>query len=141
MKTALLFFTLVLFNSCAFNAENKTTKTINKEISENQDCFNKNDLNTCNSTHLKNILYKISRVNEVDEYSKMNEETISYCIVDYNYNNEGIYKINVGLDLDSHFSTQYVFYANRDNYDIRILEVVRDTIMTIDDWRNASWLK
>jgi hypothetical protein len=116
-------------------------KTINQAISENQDCFKKNDFNTRNSTHLKNILYQISNLKEVDEYSKLNEETISYCIVDYNYNNEGIYKINVGLDLDSHFSTRYVFYANRDNYDIRILEVVRDTIMTLDDWRNASWLK
>jgi len=117
------------------------SKTINKAISENQDCFKKNDFKSCNSTHLKNILYQISNLKEVDEYSKLNEETISYCIVDYNYNHEGIYKINVGLDLDSHFSTRYVFYANRDNYDIRILEVVRDTIMTLADWRNASWLK
>ena len=117
------------------------SKTINKAISENQDCFKKNDFKSCNSTHLKNILYQISNLKEVDEYSKLNEETISYCIVDYNYNNEGFYKINVGLDLDSHFSTRYVFYANRDNYDIRIFEVVRDTIMTLADWRNASWLK
>lgn len=135
-----IFYILFLF-VCCYSCKSSHANVIQLEADKNLYCFQKNDLYSIDSTHIKNVLIKISLVREVDDFSKLHDDTISYCIVDYNYKNKGVCKIVVGLDFQTHFSTQFVFYANKNDDSIKILEVVRDTIMTIEEWRNASWLK
>ncbi len=145
MKGHVFIAFLFLFNSCALEkgVSNKTSKNrINEKITKNsQQCYSKKEIDSAESTHIQNILKKISLINEVYEFSKLNNDTISYCIVDDNYQKKEIYKIEVGLDSYTHFSTRYVFYANKFKDEIKILEVINDSIMNIEDWRTAPWRK
>lgn len=100
--------------------------------------YTKKDIDLPNTSKLLITLKKISNIKEVRNFSKINADTILYWVIESSiYKNS--YLIHVGLDYGDHYSTKYIFDVNRRDDDIKILELVEDSLMSIEGWRKNPY--
>lgn len=119
-------------------------KSENKEINPVADektplCYTKSDLDLPDTTSLKIILKKISQIKEVQNFTE-NNDNILYCVTETGEENiyqTNSYKVQVVLDTEDHYSVRFNFYVNKQTKIIKVLEVISDSLMTIEEWRKT----
>ena len=104
------------------------------------ECYSEEDLRSLEESDLLSVLKMISRIREVKDFSLRNKKYTSYCVTEDLLVLDS-YRIQVGREDETHFSTSYIFYVNKNTKDLKVLEVLRDSLMSLEDWRNASWRK
>lgn len=120
-------------------------KIENKEINPVADektpvCYTKSDLDLPDTTSLHTILKKISQIKEVQTFAENNDKVL-YCVTETEEDNiyqTNSYNVRVVLDTEDHYSVRFNFYINKQTKEIRILEVISDSLMTIDEWRKTQ---
>lgn len=135
--------------SCA-NKDNSLEKTPkneveieNKEINSVADektpiCYTKSDLDLPDTTRLHIILKKISQIKEVQNFAENNDQ-ILYCVTEKdNIYQANSYKVQVVLDTEDHYSVRFNFYVDKQTKEIKVLEVISDSLMTIEEWRKTQ---
>lgn len=104
------------------------------------ECYTKKDIDLADTSKTLIMLKKISNIPEVQKFSKFHSDTILYWLMEGSLYEES-YKINVGLDYGDHYSTTYIFYVNKSDADVKILEIVEHLLMPIEDWRKNPYYK
>jgi hypothetical protein len=103
-------------------------------------CYSEEEMRSLGESDLLSVLKMITKIREVKDFSLRNENYTSYCVTE-DLLMLNSYRIQVGREDDTHFSTSFIFYVNKNTKDLKVLEVIRDSLMSLEDWRNASWRK
>lgn len=147
-----IFIILVIFISCSSNSVVESHKKVahetRQELIINQatdagltvECYTKKDIDSADTSKTLIMLKEISNIPEMQKFSKFHSDTILYWLKESSIY-ENSYVINVGLDYGDHYSTTYIFYVNKSDGDEKILEVVEDSLMSIEDWRKNPYYK
>lgn len=147
-----IFIILVIFISCSSNSVVESHKKVahetRQELIINQstdagltvECYTKKDIDSADTSKTLIMLKEISNITEVQKFSKFHSDTILYWLMEGSIY-ENAYEVNVGLDYGDHYSTTYIFYVNKSDGDVKILEVVEDSLMSIKDWRKNPYYK
>jgi hypothetical protein len=104
-------------------------------------CYSESDLDSPDTTSLHIILRKISEIKEVRNFNNENKNMILYCVTETGTDNvyqSHSYRIQVVLDTEDHYSVRFNFYVNKQTKEIKVLEVINDTLMTIEEWRKTQ---
>lgn len=104
------------------------------------ECYTQKDLDLADTSKTLIMLKKISNIPEVQKFSQLHADTLLYWIMESAIY-ENYYNVNVGLDYGDHYSTTYLFYVNKSDGDVKILEVVADSLMSIEAWRKNPYYK
>lgn len=120
--------------------EAKITQSPSKIEKTAFEYYTKKDIDLGDTSKLLTILKKISNIREVRKFSEFHVDTVLYWVMESSIH-ENPYKINVGLDYGDHYSTTYIFYVNKNGRDVKILEIVEDSLMSINDWRKNPYYK
>ena len=143
-------FMIVVIVSCTNNRDitketQQIVKTQNKEVKLLEDekaplCYSKSEIDLLDSTTQHILLRKISAIKEVQNFSYQNNNMISYCLTetkDDDIYQSNSYRIQVALETEDHYSIRFNFYSSKLTKEIKILEVLSDSFMSIEKWRNV----
>lgn len=116
-----------------------TTKVGDQEIS----CFTSSDLELPDTNGLLPIVKSVFQIEEVQAFSKRENNAI-FCIYETDTNDvyqPNSYFVRVGIDGEDHYSFWMNFFINKSSNEIKILEVVSDSLLTIEEWRKCDQYK
>lgn len=140
----------VVISSCLYHDSSVSkAKPVDRPLKDNDQevthvpqlkCYSDEDIRSLGESDLLSVLKMISNIREVKDFSLKNENYTSYCVSEDLLVLDS-YRIQVGREDESHFSTSFIFYVNKNTKDLKVLEVIRDSLMSLEDWRNASWRK
>jgi hypothetical protein len=102
------------------------------------ECYMQKDIDLADTSKTMVMLKKISNIKEVQKFSEFHSDTILYWLMEGSIY-ENSYEVNVGLDYGDHYSTTYIFYVNKSDEDVKILEIVEHSLMSIEDWRKNPY--
>jgi hypothetical protein len=114
--------------------ENKVIMSDNAPL-----CYTMDEINLLDSKNEYSFLKQISNLKEVKKVYDENQHKILFCTTltkktDYYQSNS--YHVKVDLETEDHYSTQFNFYVDKENHNIKILDVVSDSLFKIEEWRN-----
>lgn len=104
-------------------------------------CYSESDFQSIDIDSLKTILINLSNIHEVKNFSIENNHKILYCVTETDLNDiyqPNSYRIQVVFDAEDHYSTQFIFFVNKRSKKIKILEVVSDSLLSINEWREVN---
>ena len=140
----------IVISSCVnHNSSISKAKPVKKPVKNNDQevthvpqlkCYSEEDIRSLGESDLLSVLKMITKIREVKDFSLRNENYTSYCVTEDLLMSDS-YRIQVGREDETHFSTSFIFFVNKNTKNIKVLEVIRDSLMSLEDWRNASWRK
>ena len=140
----------IVISSCVnHNSSVSKAKPVENPVKDNDQevthvpqlkCYSEEDIRSLGESDLLSVLKMITKIREVKDFSLRNENYTSYCVTEDLLMLDS-YRIQVGREDETHFSTSFIFFVNKNTKNIKVLEVIRDSLMSLEDWRNASWRK
>jgi hypothetical protein len=99
-------------------------------------CYYYNDLYTQpNTIKLNEAVHTVLLIPEVAKYADEVKDSMTLCVTNIEIDTNYLCKIIIGEEHSTQFSTRFRLYIARNNYQIFILDLVRDSIVSLDEWR------
>jgi hypothetical protein len=99
--------------------------------------YYKDYINESDTIEFKKVVQKVLLIPEVVKYSAeiKVKDSMNICVTNLEIDTQYIYKVIIGQELYTHYSTRFRFYITRKDNKIFVLDLARDSIVSLDQWR------
>jgi hypothetical protein len=143
-RSQILILVLLFLISCGQQQEKKKTKDSSRDEDRTEDYRgNRDDSNTASSDEEK-VIDMVFALPEVVEYNAMladATESGAIVMIDGMVELDGIdyYWVKVMEDNGSNYVTNFNFYVNPDNNEIKYYDVITDQAISLAEWRKQDF--
>lgn len=138
MKNNLFILTLIFAASCAGNKHDGQAESVD---AQNQRIVIKRD--TLTESVEERIINTVMALPEAEAANRHIDSITNHqkglaSMMDEPEKGETDYSVRVGYNGDERFETYYFFYVNPSTLRVKILDVITDSIIPIEDWRKQN---